>query len=145
MNPIRQIAIRTAPFAIAAFAPLAASAGEMCTAINAYSVIDRVFIANVQMSGTTYNMSKKDMICYADADDAKVAALRTKVYAANPQSCATFAKADDAVTARTELAKKSVPSWNETPLKLCYLAKDEEVASKVVTKDAPAKDAAPKK
>jgi hypothetical protein len=75
-------------------------------------------------STIAHNQPRRDWVCYSESDEAAVENIRAKTHAANQQECSLFADSSQVAAVENALIIDSIRSWRETPVRLCYLAKD---------------------
>jgi hypothetical protein len=118
--------------AIAVLIPIAANSvtapEETCHEVDPKSAIDRAFLEALPASGISYT-TWRGAPCFADADESRVAALKSKIEAQHPHTCLTFEKAWNVPAVEARLREASVPVWRAKVIPsgritMCHLNRD---------------------
>jgi hypothetical protein len=102
---------------------------ETCQLLNLASAVDQAFLDALPSSGIPYNMSPANLPCFADSDESRVHALRSKVAAQNPHACLAFEKAWNVTALEAKLREANIPVWRPNPpeagrISICHLERD---------------------
>ena len=101
---------------------------ETCHELNPMSAIDRAYLEALPASGIPFKLWDGSP-CFADADEPRATALKSKLEAQYPHTCVAFEKAWNVTAVETKLREAKVPVWREKVVPsggvaICHLTRD---------------------